>query len=170
MLVRIPSPLGHWLADPPAPDGLEQAGDFEDALLFEVRQESTPELDIRFASGFHFREYADTGTYRWMGQQGTLVVVNSTEKRLEVGLALELRSFARPRRIDVVLDGHRVETIKVGGEIRFHPIGRMSLSPGEHALELKARESATVADEVLGNGDERSLTVALWGWRQMQDR
>jgi len=162
MLVRGSSPFGRWLAARATPDGLRAVGSFDDALLFEVDDGPPQRLLTSFSGGFHWREYKDARTYRWMSQSGTLTVTNATAEALSARLELELHAFAGSRRLDVSLDGDRVEEIEVGTEVGAHLLEPFELAPGDHVIELRSRSPATVADEVLGNLDQRALTVALW--------
>ncbi len=167
LLIRRSSAFGRWFSARPVPDGLRAVGSFDDALLFEVGGLPAQQLLTSFSGGFHWREYKGERSYRWMSRSGTLIATNVTAETLSARLELELRAFAVPRRVEVSLDGDRVEEIEVGIESAVYSFGPFELAPGNHLIELRSRSPATVADEVLGNLDRRALTVALWElhWR-----
>ncbi|MCP4201057.1 MAG: hypothetical protein GY769_03900 [bacterium] len=162
LLVRRPSPFGHWLSGHASPEGLTAVGTFDDAFLFAVDDRPGLRLLTSLSDGFHWREYKGDRTYRWMSQHGSLTVTNTTTETLSVELELELHGFAEPRTLDVSLDRNPIAVIEVGTALGTHSIGPFELAPAAHVIELSARQPATVADEVLGNLDRRALTVALW--------
>lgn len=169
MLVRRPSPLGEWLAERPPPAGLEPAGEFEDALLFAVRA-APAGVHLSPAEGFSWREYQGQRSYRWMGEGARLLLVNAAGEPLAGALVLELNAFPGPRALAVRLDGRPIAELALSTEPRPYSIDLPELAPGRHVLELETDGPAVVADEVLHNGDQRALAVAVgeWSWRRRE--
>ena len=58
-----------------------------------------------------------------------------------------------------------VATVEVGPEPAVHRIGPLVLREARSRLGWVPRGGATVADDVLGNGDRRELSVAVGRWR-----
>jgi hypothetical protein len=164
LLVRRQSPLGHWLAERPAPSGATPTGHFDDALLYELERPTQPTLYIEFDRGFHWREFLGDATYRWMKSGGALTIVNPSVEPVDLQLDLKLHAFPDARTIRVEIDGAELAEVRVATEPQVYPLPEVSVSPGRHTLTLNSDSPAVVADSVLGNGDLRELSVALWAW------
>ena len=164
LLVRRQSPLGDWLVERPAPSGTTPVGQFDDALLYELKTPTQPTLYIEFVSGFHWREFLGDTTYRWMRSGGALTIVNPSAETVELQLDLKLHAFPDARTVLVEIDGAELAEVRVTTEPEVYPLPEVSVPPGRHTLTFKSDSPAVVADSVLGNGDLRELSVALWGW------
>lgn len=170
LLVRRAGDLGRWLADRPAPPGLETVGEFDDALLFRLTAPAATHL-ATIGGGFHRREYKGDSSYRWMTATGHLDLVVSTPRSsamAAMALELDLHAFPEPRAIEVRIDGRPVAVLQVPIEKTSFRVDLGALGPGRHRLELASRSPATVPDELLANGDHRRLAIALWGWRWVE--
>ena len=119
---------------------------------------------MRFGSGFHWREHKGPETYRWMGERGELLVTQSDQPAEARSLVLVLSAFPDTRIVDVLLDGRPVAEIEVGTAISPYRLGPLELTLGDRVLTLESRAGATVADDVLQNGDPRALSIAVWNW------
>ena len=62
-------------------------------------------------------------------------------------------------------DAERILSIDQGPGLRTYRIGPLALSAGPHRLTLRSAVPATVADEVLGNGDHRALSFSIGTWQ-----
>jgi len=64
-----------------------------------------------------------------------------------------------------------VQRLNVDDRRLTHRSGPWPLTPGDHELVFRSDGAATVADEVLGNGDRRrlSLGVGNWEWALGED-
>jgi hypothetical protein len=164
LLVRRQGPLGDWLAKRQAPRGTKPVGQFDDALLYELKTPTQPSVYIEFDSGFHWREFLGDATYRWMKGGGALVIVNPGAEPLEVQLDLKLHAFPDERKVFVEIDGAELAEVRVSTEPEMYAMPKVSINPGRHTLMLNSDLPGVVADTVLGNGDLRELSVALWGW------
>ena len=164
MIVRKDSAVGRWLEQRPTPSGLLEMAEFDDARIFESSAPAPP-LYLEIFQGFHCREYARAGTYRWMTERGELALTNTTGRVQEATLEVTLQSFPRQRRVDIEFEGQSVAEIVVVTEPTSFELGPLQVRPGRHILTLRARTAAAIPDEFLHNGDHRSLTIALWEWR-----
>ncbi len=115
--------------------------------------------------GFSWREYAGDTTFRWLGPSGEWQLVNSGAAAIETRLELELWSLGAARDLELTLDGERVATVRIAPEPAWYSLGSLSLGSGRHRLGWRPVGPAVVADELLGNGDLRPLTVAVGSWR-----
>lgn len=161
VLIRSGTRVEDRWGGPPA--GLEPRGDFDDANLFAVVGPPAA-LSAEIATGFHRAEIQGERSFRWMSESGTLLLLNTSEAPIDATLELELHAFPRGRTVDATLDGHPLAALGVDPEPRVQPVGPLRLEPGQHVLGLRSREQVQTADDLLGNGDQRRLSVALWGW------
>lgn len=164
LLARRSSPLEGWLGGHGPSAGLAQIGSFEEALLYEVLKRPPPRFQLEFGDGFHWRQFKGEETYRWMRREGRLTLSNTTEAAFESSLDLILHAFPEARTLEVELDGAVVAELDVAAEPRTYRLGPMAVAPGRHTLMLRSRAPAVVAHDILGNGDRRELSVAIWGW------
>ena len=79
-------------------------------------------------------------------------------------LDVELWAFHRARRMELLLDGHRVQTLVVEPSRRIYEVGPLALTAGDHELTFHSPDAPTIADEVIGNGDPRALSFAVGAW------
>jgi len=98
-----------------------------------------------------------------MGRTGSLRVAATGPTRGAV-LELELMAFPRDRRVEWSVDGDRRGEMDVAAEWRRYDLPLGSLAPVEATLTLACREPAVVAGDVLGNGDPRTVGLAVRRW------
>ncbi len=115
--------------------------------------------------GFYPREYAGPMTWRWMGQSGSLKLVNAAEQPVTTGLEVDLLAFPGDRRVEWLLDGRRRGELEVVAEWRRYVVPLGPVAPGENSLTLACQGPAVVANDVRRNGDPRALCLALGSWR-----
>jgi hypothetical protein len=114
-----------------------------------------------FGEGFGATELVERVDWRWMlGDRGRLLVTVAGPRRAIV-LRFEAISFAKPRRITISVAGRRVRTVRVSARARRPVVVPLVLGPGSHPVQLRADPGAVVADDVLGNGDTRALSVRV---------
>jgi hypothetical protein len=163
VIVRKDSRVGRWLETRPPPDGLARGPEFEDSRVLEVKAER-PLVYVAAFAGFYPREYEGQATWRWMGQAGALPVIATRESGRTV-LEVELKAFPDVRRVEWLLDGRRLGELEVAAEWRRYELPLGPLAPGRTVLSLDCRGPAVVADDVLHNGDARTLGLAVGSWR-----
>jgi hypothetical protein len=164
LLVRRASLDGDRLERRGLPAGLRPVFADARARLFAV--EAAPaEVYLELGTGFFRRQDHGDRNYRWMGQRGTLRLVNAANAPRRATLRLVLHAMPHERRLLAALGGEAAREVgRVGLEPAPVEIGPLDLPPGESLLRLRSAEPATVADRILRNGDPRALTVALWEW------
>jgi hypothetical protein len=153
-----------WLSRHGAAEGVHLRVHFGDADVFEVTPRE-PLVYTQQMTGFWPREYSDDMTWRWMGANASWTIVAPTT-RPSVTLAVDLDAFHQRRPLAVSLDGGREQTLQVDPGLRTYRIGPFALAAGSHVLTFHSTVPATIADEVLGNGDRRALSfsVGAWAW------
>jgi hypothetical protein len=165
LLLRRDTADGQWFADHPAPDGMHVAARFDDGQVLAVTAR-TPEIYTATMTGFFPREHHADWTWRWMGNDATWTIVNTSDRPIVTTLGIELSAFHRARRLEVLLDAHPVRTLVVEPLRRVYQIGPFTVPPGGHELGFHPSEGATTASDVIDNGDRRPLSFALgtWNW------
>ena len=164
LLLRRGSAEDRWHADRGLPEGLAETRRFEDSRLLRVEAEPAAVYLDRW-QGFSWREYAGESTFRWLGPSGEWWLVNRGRSPVATGLELELWAFNAARSIVLTLDGEAVARLRVAPEPGFYRVGPLVLHPGRRRLGWRPQEPAAVADDILGNGDCRQLTLAVGSWR-----
>jgi hypothetical protein len=165
LLVRRRTPVDYWFAERSVPDGLRIAADFDDGRVFAVTAR-TPVIYTATMTGFFPREHDAEWTWRWMGREAAWTVVNTSTRPAITTLAIELSAFDRPRRMQLSIDGHQVQTFVVEPSRRVYQVGPLTMIPGGHELLFHPAEEPTAAAQVIHNGDRRRLSFAVgtWNW------
>ena len=85
---------------------------------------------------------------------------------------MELAAFHRPRRVELRLDGRRVQTLVVEPSRRVHEVGPLTVAPGEHHLAFHPETAPAPANYAIATHDRRALSVALraWSWTLVDQR
>jgi len=151
-----------WLRDYGRAEGLQVQARFADADVLAVKPPGV--IYTRDVTGFSRREHGAGSTWRWMGADGFWTIV-APAQRAHVMLDLDMRAFHTTRTLAVRLDGEREQTFAVEPDQRTYRIGPLTLSAGPHRLQFHSAAGATVADEVIGNGDRRALSIAIGSWK-----
>jgi hypothetical protein len=170
MLVRAGTVEAGWFERHRALPGFSRAAQFVGAEVFAVTAPRPAVYTEAFGS-FLSREIDQAWTWRWMGGNAWWSVVNTTERSLRVAADVEMSSFPGVRRLQLRLDGEQTQTLTVAVSRRLMRIGPFTLAPGTHQLTWHALEPAAIANDVLNNGDQRALSVAIgtWYWRAEGD-
>jgi hypothetical protein len=117
--------------------GLQPSYSDEAVLVYDL-----PAVSLRpfayFGSGWDREEQDGTRSWRWMGAEGEIVLVNPLAEPAVVSLLLRGESYLRPRNASLLLDGHPVGEWQAAGSV----VLRFLLTPGEHRLVLRAPAEA----------------------------
>lgn len=151
-----------WLREHGAAEGLQLQTRFADADVLAVKP-----TDLMYAhviTGFSQREHDARTTWRWMGADG-LWAIEAPTRHAHVVLDLDIRAFHVTRTVAVRLDAEPEQTFAVDPVERTYRIGPFALSAGAHRLQFHSAAGATVADDVMGNGDRRALSIAIGFWK-----
>lgn len=79
-----------------------------------------------------------------------------------------MAAFPRNRSVNLQLDRRPAQRLIIAARRQRYRIGPFTLTPGVHEIVFDALEPMTVADEILGNGDPRPLSIAFgtWEWSE----
>jgi hypothetical protein len=152
-----------WLNSGAGQQDFRVAARFADADVLAIAA-GEPLVYTQQIIGLSSREYDGHKTWRWMGAGAAWTIVAPTA-RPYVTLDLEMNAFHIRRRLAVRLDGEREQSFDVDPVRRTYRIGPLALTAGRHLLTFHSTTPPTPADEVLGNGDPRALSVAMGAWR-----
>ncbi|HMF61012.1 MAG TPA: 6-pyruvoyl-tetrahydropterin synthase-related protein, partial [Vicinamibacterales bacterium] len=146
LLVRRDTPVQRWFRSQGPPEGLQEAARLSDGDVFVVTAQPPLVYTARMAT-FYSREYDGGWTWRWMGPDASLRVVNTSHRPIVAALDVEMTAFHRARRLTLVLDGSEVRTLLVEPRRGLNRIGPLTLTPGEHDLVFHPCEAPTVAND-----------------------
>jgi len=165
LLVRRDTAAGQWFVKRPAPRGLRVVANLKDGVVFAVTEPS-PEIYTAATTGFFPREHDAEWSWQWMGGGAAWTIVNTSARPVIAAVSLEVSAFHRPRRMELVLDGHPAQAVVVEPLRRVYEIGPLTVPSGSHQLAFHPAESPTVAHDVIKNGDPRPLSFAVgtWSW------
>lgn len=164
LLVRRDTWDGRWFARQPTPDGLRAQTRFGDGEVFAVTA-PPPSVYTAKMTAFSPREHLEGMTWRWMGPDASWKIVNGSGRPMVASVDIEMSAFGGPRRLELRLDRQEVQRLVIEVERRFHRIGPLALTPGDHELVFHPIDAPTVAADLLKNGDRRPLSVAFGAWR-----
>jgi len=159
VLVRSDYRLGGHLDE----EGMDVAEELSDSRILAVSAPAAP-VFIADLGGFSWREIEGEATFRWMGERGDLSLVNATHDPVRAVLELELEAYPEPRSVSIQLDGRPLGRLHVPVEPSTFELGPVALTPGRHVITLVAEEPAAIPHDILRNGDQRQITIALWRW------
>ncbi|MEO8484268.1 MAG: hypothetical protein ABI634_18810 [Acidobacteriota bacterium] len=171
LIIQRNSAAGRWFATRPAVDGLGPAVRFREAEVFQVVAPPPSVYTADFTT-FYPREYDADRTWRWMGPEASWRVMNRTTRPVQASLDVDVMAFHHARALTMLLDGEALRTLTIEPRRQIHHIGPLTLTPGYHQLVFQPAAAPTVADDLLGNGDERPLSFAIgtWHWRTDDQR
>lgn len=156
ILRRPPGPQARMA---PAP-GFALVHASDDADVYNVVADAAPVV-VTGIEGFSPAEHDASGSWRWMGQQGTWIVENVRRAPVSVTLDLDLSAYGAPRHLAVSLDGADLRQIAVTTQLVRHRLGPFTVDAGTHRLRFRALEPAATAPA----SDFRQLTVMFRDWR-----
>lgn len=133
-------------------------------VLYEVTAEPAPVVAVP-GTGFGGVEQNALGRFeQWLeAQNGTIAVLNATDRPREVELSTSAWTFFRPRTI-TIRHGERIlfrRLVASSIPVRF----RMTAPPGLTELDLETSRPPDHIGTVLHNADPRSVSVRLAGIR-----
>jgi hypothetical protein len=151
-----------WLRDHARDQGFQEQARFADADILSIQPRAL--VYTKDITGFWPREHGDGTTWRWMSADASWTIVSPTPQA-RATLEIDLRAFHVSRTLAVRLDGGAEQTLQVDPSPRTYRIGPLALAAGSHRLTFHATAPATIADDVIGNGDRRALSISAGAWR-----
>jgi hypothetical protein len=111
-----------------------------------------------FGKGWHPEEYDGDHRWRWMGEEGEIVLVNTSQEDIPAHILLYLQSYRAPRHATVMFDQQSAGSLLVLPKASGIAL-RLLIPPGEHRLVLRA------SVDVDPNVPDRSVSIAVFDAR-----
>lgn len=163
LLVRQASSAHLLFSTRPVPSGFVSVARFSDSEVFAVTA-AAPVIYTATMDRFSPRERDAEWSWRWMGTDGTWMIVNTHPTPIVAAVDVEMSAFHQPRQLELRLDGQAVQTLVVEPARRIYQIGPMIVPPGDHQLVFHPADAPTVVRDVIDSRDPRPLSVALGTW------
>jgi hypothetical protein len=151
-----------WLRDHGDAEGLRLQARFADADIFSMKPREF--VYTQAITGFWPREHGNGDSWRWMGADASWTIV-APAPRTGLTLEVEMRAFHVTRPLAVRLDAGGEQLLEVDQDARTYRIGPLTLTAGPHRLTFHSATPATPADQVIGNGDHRALSISMGAWK-----
>jgi hypothetical protein len=161
-IYRRPSDASRVLESRPL-RGFHELQSFPDGVVLAVAPAGPP-LAIRWDTGFYPREQSSEGSWRWMRENGRWTVINSGRSPIEATLEVEIAAFPGARDVEVSVNYTPYTTLRVEAGRSRHRLGPLVLRPEGTGILFQTTTPPVVAHSILGNGDPRSLSIAIWDW------
>ncbi|MGQ9828934.1 MAG: hypothetical protein ACUVSW_13825 [Roseiflexus sp.] len=120
--------------------------------------ESTPFVYAAFGKGWHPEEYDGDHRWRWMEEEGEIVLVNTGQVDVPVRVLLFLQSYRVPRQATVTFNRQSAGSLTILPKVSGMAL-HLLIPPGEHRLVLRA------SVDVDPNVPDRSVSVAVFDAR-----
>ncbi len=120
--------------------------------------ETQPFVYPAFGKGWHPEEYDGDHRWRWMEEEGEIVLVNTSQVEVPVHMVLFLQSYRVPRQATVMFDRQSAGSFLVLPKASGLAL-RLLIPPGEHRFVLRA------SVDVDPNVPDRSVSIAIFDAR-----
>jgi hypothetical protein len=150
-----------WLRQHPRLAGVRPTVQFDGADVLALDPDAP--VYTRDMTGFSAREHDDRTSWRWMGDDASWTIVTPAPLT-HVSLRVDLSAFHIVRPMRVQLDDGDAQQLDVDPEGRTYIVGPFALSAGSHRLTFHSVVPATRANAIIGNGDPRTLSIAIGAW------
>jgi hypothetical protein len=149
-----------------AQDGLAIAARFDNGTIYAVTARP-PAVYTAATVGFEPREHDATWSWRGIGDDASLIVVNISGVAMPAVLHIELAAFQRPRELEFHVDGARVHTVLVQPGPQWYEIGPIGILPGSHQVVFHSVDAPTIATAAVAANArvQRSFAVGNVEWR-----
>jgi hypothetical protein len=148
--------------------GLRLAKTFPDTLVYEVAAKPSKVLWIP-EEGFFAPEFwggwENHQEWKWMTNEANLSAINFTGRETYGNLRFLATPLGYSRTLEVFLNKRFLKEVKVSPEAPEVVIEDIRLKPGENDLIFSTSSPPGAIDSFLHNGDVRSATFRLYGFR-----
>ncbi len=145
--------------------GLVFVEDFPKAVVYEVVAKKTDLVKVFWKSFAMWERWDDGAAWRWAGNNATLWLCNTKEENVQIDFEFNVLPFHRERTLEIFLNDELVESMKVPvvpePSLSQRVPLKMELMLGENIVRFFCPEGETKIDDVLHNGDERSVTFGF---------
>ena len=107
-------------------------------------------------------DWGEEGLWRWMENNGEIILLNTTTNSLTAELEFKAGSFHIDRHLEIYLNNKLMaNTVVNTGGMKEIELPAISLKPGINFLRLYTTEGAQNIDQVLQSGDFRDVSICL---------
>lgn len=125
--------------------------------------DAAPFVYAAFGGGWHPEEYAGDQRWRWMGEEGEIILVNTSRFDMPIHLFFYLESYQTPRQAFLTFDQQPLGVLTIQPKASGVTV-RLLASPGEHRIGLRAHaeRDPSVPDRVVSIAvfDARLFTLS----------
>jgi hypothetical protein len=154
---RDAADLQSFAPDHPLLDGLRVTARFADGQVFEVVAAPMP-IQTERITGFAARAHNAEWAWRTLEPDAAWTIVNTAPIPVTATLTLEMSAVARPRRLELRLDGRDVYALVVEPFRRNQQIGPLTIAPGAHELTFHTAGLAA------GEACRSPFAFGTWNW------
>lgn len=107
-------------------------------------------------------DWGEEGLWRWMENNGEILLLNTTPNPLTAELKFKVGSFHIDRHLEIYLNNKLIaKTVVNTTRMKEIELPSISLKPGINFLRLYTPEGALNIDQVLQSGDFRDVSICL---------
>ena len=118
-------------------------------------------LVFNWSNNINSVEYFNGSKWRWMSNNGELLITNNATKSITASIAIEAFSFFKPR----VLEVRQGTKLLQRGLVKVKPkkfiIKKVVIKPGINKIIFNAKPGAETADSRIHNDDKRKLSISF---------
>jgi hypothetical protein len=133
---------------------------FKDEDVYLVTAKA-PKALAYFADNFGKLEEFYGHLWRWMENDGKLIIDYRGKKAVSVNLSTTATSFARQRQLEVILNGRSLGKFLIKPKLTKLVLSKIKLKPGKNLIIFKSRPGAQQISKKLHNFDTRFVSVAI---------
>lgn len=141
--------------------GFTKARDFGDTVVYQVAAAPSQYLMLWGDAFAKPEEWANETMWRWMGNDGQLIVVNNEKENSIVSMGFNATSFFKKRRLSVSFNRTDRRVLEIDKVKRRFCIENVRLEPGINRIEFSTPDGTENIDSVLRNGDQRNVSIAI---------
>jgi hypothetical protein len=135
---------------------------YEDAQMtvYRPKAPTTPRFYLRPTTGWHQPEDLPDGRrMRWLPGSATLDIWSLSDSSQSGTLRFDAWSFNQPRHLAIFVDGQQMGEWLVAEPKRYEL--PLTLSPGEHTIELRSLDPPERPAQTVGGDDTRLIAIGV---------
>ncbi len=118
-------------------------------------------LSVYWKRNFHQEESYKNSSWRWMSNNGQLVIRNNDQKSAVAQISIGAASLTKNRHLKVYINSKLVKQSIVTIKPKIVTIERVLLRAGNNKMVFSITPKAVIADKVVHNGDKRKLSINI---------
>lgn len=139
--------------------------DFPEAFVYEVVAEKPDLVRVFWKNFAMWEKWGDGSVWRWAGNNATMWLSNGREENIQIDFEFNVLPFHKERTLEIFLNDQMTKSVKVAvvpePSLSQRVSLKMELIPGENIVRFFCPQGETKIDDILHNGDERSVTFGF---------